>query len=278
MKYVVYLDVVWLENTILDILFLGFLVKCRKGCVKKWGRVIAGGIAGGFCAIAVYFVPILQKHLVMYELCSSAIVILIAVPHAEKGCKRVKSICLEMCMLHAILFVYAGLWQWCKEQKLQSVHSFIVLLLLACVVGGGIHIGLSYIRRRQSIICKVKLYYASRMVEMNALVDTGNSLREPVTGKPVSVVEMGALGDILHHDTLHRDAVQEDILKTKVCVIPYHAIGKRGILYGIKIPRMEIVKDGEITLHENAVVAIYKGKLAGNKGYQMILHPDMLAK
>ena len=43
------------------------------------------------------------------------------------------------------------------------------------------------LREREDIICPVALYLGEASISTEGLVDTGNSLRDPVSGRPVSV-------------------------------------------------------------------------------------------
>ena len=56
LKYVIYLDVVWLQNTILDTVLLGILVKWKKGKMQCFGRVAIGGITGGILGVLFYII------------------------------------------------------------------------------------------------------------------------------------------------------------------------------------------------------------------------------
>ena len=102
-------------------------------------------------------------------------------------------------------------------------------------------------------------------IEVNALIETGNSLREPVSGKPVSVVEEEMLGRL--------SGIK---IPEKLKVIPYHSVGKsNGIMEGYEIPEMIIEDEGENLRWQKVIVGISKNKISANGRYQMILHPDL---
>lgn len=266
LKYVIYLDVVWLQNTILDTVLLGVLAKWKKGSIQSLVRIVIAGMTGGIFSTIFYVAPLLQNNRILYELLSSLGMISIALPHNGNFKKRIKDICIESCMLHVMLFVVSGVWHYCMRQGISIRYSLLISLLCMGIIGSVLHIRG---KRRNAVQRKkyhVRLFYGGKIIEADALVDTGNSLKEPTTGRPVSIIEKNALTDIL----------TEKIGKTEMCIIPYHSIGRRGILYGIRIPRMEIVKEENISTYENVVVAVYKGTLNISKGCQMILHPDIL--
>ncbi|HBA69152.1 MAG TPA: hypothetical protein DCZ40_07325 [Lachnospiraceae bacterium] len=120
-------------------------------------------------------------------------------------------------------------------------------------------------KKRQEDIYKVRLRGSRNEIELDALMDTGNSLREPVSGRPVSVVEEEYFLRLLEIKAPER-------LK----VIPYHSIGKsNGIMEGYEVPEI-IIKGKEENLRwQKAIIAVSRNKVSADGKYQMILHPDL---
>lgn len=107
---------------------------------------------------------------------------------------------------------------------------------------------------------QVTITVNSKKVKLTALCDTGNSLTEPITKKPVSVVEMSVI-DIFMKESL------------KHVVIPYNSVGKsHGIMNGFWAD--ELYVDDKVI--NNAVIGIYEGKLSQSNDYQMLLHPNIM--
>lgn len=119
--------------------------------------------------------------------------------------------------------------------------------------------------RHSAEIYTVSLRGGQNEIELEALLDTGNSLREPVSGKPVSVVE------------------EESFLKLvgvkapeKLKIIPYRSIGKNnGIMEGYEVPEIIIKGKEESIRRQKVIVGISKNRISANGKYQMILHPDI---
>lgn len=122
-------------------------------------------------------------------------------------------------------------------------------------------------KRTRGYFCKVRLVKGKESLEVNALLDTGNTLVEPISGKPVSVVGEALLmkyygGEI---PQVYR-------------VIPFHSVGKkRGILQGFQLDEMVIETDeGEIVCKE-VFIAASSELVTEGKSYEMILNPKLLA-
>mgnify|MGYP002675520434 FL=1 len=124
-----------------------------------------------------------------------------------------------------------------------------------------------YLYERKQIVKKQTIYdvevaQQGRKLTLKALLDTGNGLREPISGRPVSIIERDV------YDTLCHQTIQE-----RYRVIPYHSIGKEhGILQGTEVDELIIWREDEPYVQKKAVIALYEGKLSGNGSYQMILH------
>lgn len=120
-------------------------------------------------------------------------------------------------------------------------------------------------KKRRMDIYRVKIRGGQNEIELDALLDTGNSLREPISGKPVLVVE---------EESFHKLAGVKNPEKLKI--IPYHSVGKEnGIMEGYEVPEI-LIKGREENLRcQKVIVGISKNKVSASGKYQMILHPDL---
>ncbi|MDD6233350.1 MAG: sigma-E processing peptidase SpoIIGA [Frisingicoccus sp.] len=120
----------------------------------------------------------------------------------------------------------------------------------------------------------IKNYRGSLHIFMNrqhimvkALVDTGNRLYEPFTGKPVCLVEY----ESLKHCLTGRDG------HYYVRPIPYHSIGKEhGILWGVTADKLIFQNQRRKIKRHGCIIGIYPGKISSMGEYNAIIHPDIL--
>ena len=110
----------------------------------------------------------------------------------------------------------------------------------------------------------VRIVNGDSKIETVALEDTGNSLREPYKGRPVSVLQYNVIKQILTGNE-------------KCFLIPFKSVGSQnGILMGITVDYMEI-KNRDINLKiSNPVLGIYKGMFNNDKKYQMLLNSEFI--
>ena len=113
---------------------------------------------------------------------------------------------------------------------------------------------------------QVRLFLNKKSKEYTAMVDSGNRLMEPVTGKPVSLI---AASDVKFFE-------DEPV---GVLMIPYRAVGtESGVLPGILFDRMEIMSEecGSVKI-DRPVVAVSKEPLFHGKDFTMILPECLVA-
>lgn len=119
-------------------------------------------------------------------------------------------------------------------------------------------------RRADSQAC-VSVTVGATTVQMTGLVDTGNQLTEPLTGRAVSILSPGQAEKLL-------TAGWET--ERGMCLIPYHSIGKSGWMKAVIADRMETVYGGKTVVTERPVLAVSAATLSLKAAYGIILHPE----
>ena len=124
-------------------------------------------------------------------------------------------------------------------------------------------------RLRAERLTRARLFFEGRTAEVDALIDTGNQLREPATGRPVSIVEKAAATELLGENWEQRRGC---------LLIPYHSLGTDcGWMKGVTIDRMTVMAGSQETAVLRPVLAFYPGDVSAAGTYRMILHPQHAA-
>lgn len=101
---------------------------------------------------------------------------------------------------------------------------------------------------------------------LTALVDSGNSLIEPISKTPVSIVEEKMI-----------EKYKEELQESKFRIVPFCSVGEQhGVLEAYFIDKMEIKQEGENRIVFQPMIAVAKERISENRNYQMILHPELL--
>lgn len=126
--------------------------------------------------------------------------------------------------------------------------------------------GSMFLRKRACHACEGEavLFQGGKKKRVKVLVDSGNSLYEPISGKPVCILDEETAKDLWTKEDLFR-------------VIPYRAVGvEKGILRGYLLSGMRLEMGGPAKEINKVYVAIGPRTLLGEKDGCLIMHPDLL--
>lgn len=299
----IYIDTLFLINFGMNFLILWVV----KGIIKKqtkWYKIILSSATGSIisCFIAIFpTINIIIKILLMY-LITSSLMVLIAF-HYE----NIKNIVKEVLMLFVVtffiggilnsLYYYTDLGFYFSELLNGRVYAnrnirfyvsiFILLLLILKFI-------IPYLlmnKEDTKNLFEVQLNMKKTIIKAVGLLDTGNALKDPFSGKPViianyTLVEKSLPDDLKNYIEAYYHIEKKDS-KTKPntpieCIsqlkfIPFHSVGKKnGIMIGFVFDEIIIKKQTELKIHKDTIVAIYDGQLSTNDDYQIILHKELL--
>lgn len=127
---------------------------------------------------------------------------------------------------------------------------------------------------------KAKKYYTvtvlhnGREITVTALFDSGNMLKEPITGKCVSIVEWREVKKLFAADYGYED-IENHAEEMKLWVVPYKSVGNPvGILFAFMADRVSIPEEKKTI--DKTFVAIYGTELSKNKEYRALLNAGLL--
>ncbi|HWQ77494.1 MAG TPA: sigma-E processing peptidase SpoIIGA [Anaerovoracaceae bacterium] len=150
---------------------------------------------------------------------------------------------------------------------------------------------------RERTYADVEIALEGKSAMMKGLVDTGNFLKDPLTGKPVMIISAEAAKRFLPEEVVReairweKTSVLPEILMnssyaSRIRMIPFQSIGEeRGYLVGIRPDEIRIGvhnkkgADKTVTASEGAILAIFKGKFSGGRTEEdcsILLHPSMI--
>jgi len=139
-------------------------------------------------------------------------------------------------IFRAAVFVALRMAAGSITQTWEGVNPWLLLsvsVIVLCFSSAGLP-------QRQNYV-PVELNYGKRKLCLTALRDTGNTLRDPVTGKPVLVVGADAAQKLTGLSAQQLRQPVETMGKLPgLRLIPYKAIGGSGLLLALYIPQVRI--------------------------------------
>ena len=264
MQRVIYIDSIFMMNLIMDF----FLLSLTAGTLKKTAtflRILAGSLIGsiGYCLVLCFAnIP--------YYMMVLCFMIPIAMVMVKTGCaaKGVKEILYGTGYLFTYAFLLGGSLLFLKRRFPMLGSDSLILTGVLEYLGfllcrKGIK---KYNEARNNHFCRVVITGDKTTLLISGLVDTGNGLREPISGKPVAILE-------------------KEIWKKMKCwerpekykVIPFHSIGKeRGTLEGYEVDRIRIEYENGSKELSGVLIAVFDGRLSAKGRYQMLLPPEWI--
>ena len=171
------------------------------------------------------------------------------------------------CLLGGTLSALQGAGRALGERK--GVPAVTVLGVLAPALAASLA-GCALWRREQKKrsdpLWRVRLKEGETTVEVVALADSGNSLTDPCTHRPVCVADRAVLRAL---------GVLEKPERFRI--IPYHSVGKgRGLLQAAAVEEMRLYRAGQERVQKRVLIAVSQEKLSQSGSWQMLLHPAIL--
>ncbi len=141
-------------------------------------------------------------------------------------------------------------------------------------------------RKRKSFQMSLVICEEKQKVKVNALIDTGNQLREPFSGKPLSVASYKALRSLLPETLVAAYDQGNDpvaALSTLTAeqeknfgIAPFRSLENSGILVTYRPPLVLLEYDGQQEARKDIVFALTARPLSLDNDVEVLLHPFVL--
>lgn len=249
-----YIDLVILLNFLVDFfLLLGANRLC--GYPPGWGRAAiaagVGGLFGGACLLP-FFSFLARPLWLVVILCTIS---WIAFGFSRSGIRRGVVFVLLSMALSGIAYCFGN-------GGYLSVVAAALVVALMCGVGLRGRIG-------EKSYVPVEVSYKDRCLHLTALQDTGNNLRDPVTGRSVLIISGDAAEKLTGLTKLQLQTPLQSITDAGIPglrLIPYKTVGQPcGMLLGLHLKNVKI---GRWT--GNSLVAFAPESLSNEGGYQAL--------
>ena len=250
----IYLDGVFLMNFMVDFLLIlgtnrltGFPPSVRRAAAAG----LLGGLYGMLCLLPdLRFLGGIHWRIVFFGLVS-----MVAFGFDRTAWSR-------GAILLLLSMALGGIASGAGANDFAAVCLCALLVAALCSIGfGGQGIGRSFI--------PVELNWQGRSVRVLALRDTGNTLRDPLTGEQVLVcgadvgAELLGIPEERFSDPL---TLMSSGSVRGLRLIPYHSVGQRGgMIIGLRLKNVKI-GDG----NRDALVAFAPQRIGNGEGYRML--------
>ena len=241
----------------------------------------------------------------MYLNLGSKFILSIAMIYVAFTPKNLKWLIKLIAIFYLTSFVFGGcaffLLYYLKPGEILYKNGFLTgtypikIIFLGAIVGLGlVSVAFKLIKNRMSkndMFCKIKIDYKGKCAKINAMIDTGNLLKDPITKIPVIVVEKNELKGIIEENTLEilegaLEGADSDLVKeigedyiSRFRLIPFSSLGKQnGMLIGFKPDKVSIEFDGIEFDTCEVIIGIYNKAISRNGAYSSLVGLDLLER
>ena len=289
----IYVDVVLLEN-----LCMNYAILFATGVVTRNNlrilRIIISSLIGGIYAV-ISFMNIFKIYSnLIFKIILSVVMVYICFKP-----KNLRMLFKQLIIFYLISFAFGGtafaLLYFIKPENIMTKNGLLIgtypikIALLGAIIGFIIiQTAFRVIKTKitkQDMFCYIKIYIKDKQEILRAMIDTGNSLKEPITGYPVIVVQSNKLENILPKEVLEntekivKGKIVEDLYDLNFRIIPFTSLGKtNGLLLGIKADKAIVRNDDCENILENVIIAIYDKELSKTGSYNSLVGLDILER
>ncbi len=282
----------WIQDGVL--LWMVGQISAVKG---RWGRLVLGGAAGGLFQLLIMvnqasgglLNPWIGSPLIFTVLVPILMVGLAFFPIKIKGAFKLFG------YFYLLSFLLSGI-HWGLDSLNRRYFQLEINLWWRCWA----HLALIFIlgelgwgvvhRKLWDQIClyPIRISWDGNELNLNALLDTGNRLYDPLTKVPVVIIEYSQVKQLLPAEVVALiDKIQSGELDTnwklpnvwqeRVRVLPFKSIGKEhGMLIGFRPDSLKIWQKQEEISNNHVVVGIYNHPLSPEGAFQALIPPTVL--
>ncbi|MBD5543714.1 MAG: sigma-E processing peptidase SpoIIGA [Lachnospiraceae bacterium] len=234
---------------------------------KRTRDLFLGALISGIGGIFPYFVPVSlpRPAVIFFEyICFPFLTLLVAF-----GRKTWQDFFKTFGLFLGLNFLAGGCFHFLyerfpffKQNSYQLVTFFAAFFFLCMFMKKGMEIIRGNFVEKQ-IYIPVVLQVGEKSISATGLMDTGNHLKEPISQKPVIIIEK---------ELLRKEGIC--LSENNFFAIPYHSIGnKAGIMRGFIAEEITIGREQDSRKLQQVMIGICEEKLSGTGEYSLILNP-----
>lgn len=292
----IYVDVVLLENLCMNYIILfgtAYIIKIKI----KQIRIILASLLGAVYAVLAY-----AEIFPMYANLITKIILSICMIYIAFNPKKIKGLIKELIVFYLVSFALGG----CAFALLYLVRPQDIFMkdgvyigtypLKIALLGGIVGFIITYIAfkvvktriTKNEIIYKAVVNIRGKQLEINVLLDTGNMLKDPISGDSVIMIEKNKLNSIFPEKILNNidkilggdlESTESLEYRKRLRFIPFTSVGKQnGMLLGIKADSVTIITDVEEIINKRAIIGIYEKTFSKSGKYSGLIGLDILER
>ena len=282
----IYLDIIFVENILMNyiILFATLVILKVK---NKWQqiRLLVSGVIGSAYAIIVYL-----DILSIYSGITAKVILSIVMVYVAFNPQSIKQLFKQLLIFYLISFIFGGctfaLIYFIRPENVQMRNGVFVGMypIKVAIIGGAIGFIITQIAFKinknklntKNTIFDIQIYYEDKTINIKALLDSGNMLKDPVSEIPVIIIEKEIMYKIMKGDDAEANYDIQNYI-SKIRMVPFMSIGKEnGMLVGIRLDKIKIQTEDIDVERKDVIAGIYDKKITKDNKYNALIGLNLL--
>lgn len=295
MKEVIYIDTLIAENTFMNFLLLysagRFAPESCEIC-----RIITAAFLGSFYSLITFIQDLNFLNNIIFKFVVSVLMI-----SASLRPRNIRDMIKLLFMFYlSAFFIFGTVSFMCLPgagiESTDSTFSFssmslkkLFIIAISCsiLLKFGMRFYENYISLEKRKV-QLVVHNEGKSCTINALIDTGNTLKDPLTGCNVIIASIDVMKPLLPYEIgekLEKTKKIEELssmiiasaMENRIRVIPYRALGnERGLLVALKMDYVEVRKSKEMIIVKNPLIGLYEKPLAEDGSFDALAYPEIL--
>ena len=293
----IYLDLIFIENVLMNYIILFATQIILKAQTKHPQiRLLISSIIGSIYAIIVYL-----NVLTIYSSIFAKIILSIVMVYIAFGAKNIKQMLKQLLIFYLTSFIFGGctfaLIYFIKPENVKinngvfvGIYPIKVALIAGTIAFVITQIAFKINKSKLSLknqYINIEIFYKEKRVEVTALIDSGNLVKDPISNMPIIIVEKEKLRELISAEFLEyiekilggdigeNNNLKEDL--SKIRMVPFMSIGKEnGMLVGIRVDKIIIHNEEETIQKSKVIVCLYNKKLTKDNKYNPLIGLNLL--
>ena len=261
MEYELYIDVFFFTNFVMDYLLL-MIVRKALDLMASQRRVCMAALAGALGASAAVSIPMPSIcRLLLFHIFINTIMTGILM-HTRKPAELWKG----TLVLYLSAFLLGGIFDSISQYAGGYVKAGALFFGCAILCYTVISQGISFLKRLwklEAVHCDATVSVHGTTVRIPAVIDSGNSLKDAVTGKPVHIISKKAIKKLTNADSL-----------PGIRYIPYRTVQKGEAVMPVFTAEYICIHGKQEKIQRQPLIGISEQMEFAEGRYEMILHPD----
>lgn len=293
---IIYADITLLNNFLMTFAIIWAIANIMEIKIQ-WSRTILGANIGNIYFFIVLYIQQININFfisfivhIFLNIITAGLIIKVSFPELNK-LRYLKAIAylylvtfITIGTTISLFYVYGGSP---FDKGIQKILAGIIVLVILANTGWKIF---QKYKLPEELYLPMAIYYQDKNVKLTGLLDTGNSLVDPISNFPVIVVNLEELLSLFPVGLQRELKISEDLdidfvdmfqrynYAHRIRLLPFSDLGQEnGLLFGFRPDHIELLYQGENLKIDRCVIAISKRKLDLDDSYQALIHPRLLS-